>query len=153
MRKTLAVAAVLVLMAALLATVAAARSASMKERVSITHARNTFVLTPLSSGAVRHDAGRFAACCWSNRHVVRAGQRLDLNNPLLTLTGKDGILKLRDRIVWVDLPGGWSVFTGTWKVVGGTGAYAGLSGHGSVAAAVPPSGGDGKVHFWGFLSK
>jgi hypothetical protein len=152
MRKTL-IAAVALAAAAVLVTVAAARPVSMKERVSITHTGNSFTLTPMSSGAIQGDSGAFEACCWSNLHVVRAGQRLDLNNPLLTLTGKNGTLKLRNRIVWVDLPGGWSIFTGTWKVVGGTGAYAGLAGHGSVAAAVPASGGDGRVHFWGFLSK
>jgi hypothetical protein len=152
MRKTLTIVAALALMLALLATVAAARPDAAKQRVRIMEKQNSFVLKPASSGAIQGDLGAFAACCWSTRHVVRSGQRLTLNNPLLTLSGKNGTLKLRNHIVWVDLPDGWSIFTGTWKVVGGTGAYAGVSGHGSVADAVAPSGYD-RAQFFGFLSK
>jgi hypothetical protein len=152
MRKTLTIAAALALMLALLATVAAARPASAEQRVSIMEKQNSFVLTPSSSGAIQSDSGKFAACCWSTRHVVRSGQRLTLNNPLLTLTGKNGTLKIRNHIVWVNLPNRWSIFTGTWKVVGGTGAYAGVSGHGSVADAETPSGYD-RAQFFGFLGK
>jgi hypothetical protein len=151
MRKTLIAAAALAV-AAMLVTVAAARPVSATQRVIITHTGNSFVLTPMSSGAIQGDSGTFASCCWTTRHVVRAGLQLDVNNPLLTLTGKNGTLKLRNRIVWVDVPGGWSIFTGTWKVIGGTGAYAGLSGHGSVAAAQSPGGFD-RVQFFGFLTK
>ena len=78
-------------------------------------------------------------------------QRLDLNNPLLTFTGKNGTLKFGNRIVWVDLPDKWLLFTGTWTVVGGTGAYAGLSGSGQVDGAVTANGHD-RVQFFGFLT-
>ena len=151
MRKTLIAAATLTA-AAILVTVAAARPVSTTQRVSIMQKNNSFVLKPTSPGAIQADTGTFSACCWTTRHVVRSGQRLDVNNPLLTLTGKSGTLKLRNHIVWVDLPDRWSIFTGTWKVVGGTGAYAGLSGHGSVAAAETPGGYD-RAQFFGFLMK
>jgi hypothetical protein len=151
MRKTLIAAASLTA-AAILVTVAAARPVSTTQRVSIMQKNNSFVLKPTSEGAIQGDTGTFSACCWTSRHVVRAGQRLDVNNPLLTVTGKNGTLKLRNHIVWVDLPDRWSIFTGTWKVVGGTGAYAGLSGHGSVAAAETPGGYD-RAQFFGFLTK
>ena len=151
MRKTLIAAATLAT-AAVLVTVAAARPGSTTQRLSIMEKGGQFVLTPTSSGAIQHDSGAFSSCCWTTRHVVRAGRRLDLDNPLLTLTGKNGTLKLRNHIIWVDVPDQWSIFTGTWKVVGGTGAYAGLSGHGRVAAAYSPSGVD-RVQFFGFLSK
>jgi hypothetical protein len=153
MRKKFTAAAILCLTAAaILATVAAARPISTKQRVSIMEKNSSFALTPASSGLIKRDSGTFAACCWTKRHVVRSGQRLELDDPLLTLTGKNGTLKLRNHIVWVDLPDGWSIFTGMWKVVGGTGAYAGLSGHGTVAAAQSPSGQD-RTQFFGFLGK
>ena len=68
----------------------------------------------------------------------------------MTLTGKHGTFVARNRIELVDLPDGWAVFTGTWKVVRGTGAYAGLSGGGR-GAGTAPAGGDGKSQFEGFL--
>ena len=37
---------------------------------------------------------------------------------------------VRNRIEWIDIPDGWAVFTGTWKVIRGTGDYAGLVGGG-----------------------
>ena len=61
---------------------------------------------------------------------MRDGQAIDINDPQMTLTGKRGTLVARNQIGWVDLPDGWAVFTGTWKVIRGTGDYAGLSGGG-----------------------
>jgi len=77
-------------------------------------------------------------CCWRSWNVTRAGASVEVTNPLLTLAGANGTLKIRQRIEWVQLPQGWSTWTGTWKVVGGTGAYAGLSGHGSEGGAWAP---------------
>lgn len=151
MRKVLTAAAVLAAAAALLTTVASAQSVSPKQRVTFMNQAGSFVLTPLSSGAIKADRGRLDACCWTTRHVVVAGQRLDVNDPHLTLTGRNGTLKLRNRIAWVNLPDGWAIFTGTWKVVGGTGAYAGVSGNGVVRGVSTASGG-GKSAFIGFLT-
>lgn len=151
MRKTMTAAAVLAIAAAILATVAAARPASTTQRVSIAQKGQSFVLTPTSSGAIGRDHGSFDACCWSRRQVLVAGQRLELDNPLLTFTGKSGTLRFRNRIRWVDIPDRWSIFTGTWKVVGGTGAYKGLSGTGQVAGVETPNGYD-RVQFFGFLT-
>jgi hypothetical protein len=151
MRKTMTAATVVAITAAMLATVAGARPASAKQRVSIAQQGRSFVLTPASAGAIRSDRGGFAACCWSTREVTVAGQRLDLNDPKLTFTGRHGTLRFRNRIVWVDVPDRWSLFTGTWKAIGGTGAYAGLSGSGHVAGVQTPSGYD-RVQFFGFLT-
>ncbi len=150
MRKGMTAVAVLAA-AALLTTVASARSVSAKQRVTFMNKAGSFVLTPLSSGAIKTDKGALDACCWTTRHVVVAGQRLDVNDPHLTLTGRNGTLKLRNRIAWVDLPDGWAIFTGTWKVVGGTGAYAGVSGEG-VVRGVSTANGGGKSTFLGFLT-
>ena len=71
---------------------------------------------------------------------MRDGQSIDINDPLLTLTGKRGTLVARNRVEWIDVPDGYAVFTGTWKVVRGTGDYAGLSGGGRGAGVGLPNG-------------
>jgi hypothetical protein len=156
MRKTLTAAAVLVATLATLATIAVASPASATQRFQINaieaKGSNTesFVLTPMTTGAVQSDKGTIAYCCWTTRHVVVAGETLEINDPHVTINGANGTLELRNRIVWVDLPDGWSLFTGTWKVVGGTGAYARLTGQGHVAGATTPTGSH-KVSYFGFL--
>jgi hypothetical protein len=69
----------------------------------------------------------------------------------MTLTGKRGTIVARNEIGFVDIPDGQSVFTGTWKVVRGTGAYAGGTGRGR-AAGLALSDDNTKSHFEGFLS-
>jgi hypothetical protein len=81
---------------------------------------------------------------------MRDGQAIEVNDPQMTLTGKRGTLVARNRIEWVDLPDGWAVMTGTWKVIRATGDYAGLSGGGR-GAGVTPRNGNGKSRFEGFL--
>ncbi|HZR96493.1 MAG TPA: hypothetical protein VFA56_12415 [Gaiellaceae bacterium] len=82
---------------------------------------------------------------------MRAGESLDVNDPRLTFRGAHGTLRIRNRIEWVDLPDGWSVFTGTWRAVGGTGAYASLSGSGRVAG-VSTATGFSRVRLFGSLT-
>jgi hypothetical protein len=105
----------------------------------------------MSPGAVKLDSGSASWCCWSSFHVVRDGATLDLNNPEMTLAGKNGTLVTRNRIVWMDLPDGSSIFTGTWKVVKGTGAYAGLTGGGFVAG-INLQNGHKSAQYTGFLN-
>jgi hypothetical protein len=148
--KLIAVAA-LVATAATLATVAAAGPVAARQRVAIQLTEHSSVLTPLTAGAIKPDSVVPTFCCWSTRHTMRDGQAIDIENPQMTLTGKRGTLVVRNRIEWVDLPDGWAVMTGTWKVISGTGAYAGLSGGGR-GAAVAPANGHGKSRFEGFLT-
>ena len=115
-------------------------------------ANGSFVLTPLTSGAIKPDTGTATFCCWSSRHIVRDGEAIEVNDPQMTLTGKRGTLVARNRIEWVDIPDGWAVFTGTWKVIRGTGDYAGLSGGGR-GASVTLRDGSEKTRFEGFLSR
>jgi len=150
MRKALTTAAVLAAVAATLTTVAAARTGSATQHVEITEKGDSYVLTP-SAGGVEGDKGAMTACCWTRRFVVVAGRRVEVDDPQLTLTGANGTLKFRNRIEWVDVPGNLGIFTGTWKVVGGTGAYKGLSGHGRVVG-VQTAGGYDRAHFFGFLT-
>lgn len=151
MRRAMTALVVLVAATTTLASVASARPAAANQRVSIDQKGGSFVLTAASSGAIKDDKGALTACCWTSRHVTVAGQRLEVDNPRLTLTGANGTLNFRNRIEWVDVPGGLGILNGTWKVVGGTGAYAGMSGHGRVEG-VQTKGGYGRVHFFGFLT-
>jgi hypothetical protein len=131
--------------------VASAGPVATRQRVEISlKGRDSFVLKPLTPGAIERDSGQVTFCCWSERHIVRDGEDIEINDPRMTLVGKHGTLVTRNRIEWVDLPDGWSIFTGTWKVVGGAGAYAGLGGGGR-AGGVRPPGSDGKSRFAGFL--
>jgi hypothetical protein len=154
MGRTLTALAILVATAVTLAAVAAAGPVASKQRVAIQvtgGANEPFVLTPLTAGAIKRDTGVASFCCWSSHRIMRAGQAIDLNNPQMTLTGKRGTLIVRNQIGWVDIPDGWAVFTGTWKVIRGTGDYAGLSGGGR-GAGVALANSSGKSLFEGFLS-
>jgi hypothetical protein len=153
-RRKLAAVAVLAMTAVTLAAVAAAGAVAAKQQIGIqlTGGPNQrFVLSPLTAGAIKRDTGVVTFCCWSSRQITRDGQAIELNDPQMTLIGKRGTLVLRNRIEWVDIPDGWSVFTGTWRVIRGTGAYAGLSGGGR-GAGVQLADSDGKSRFDGFLS-
>jgi hypothetical protein len=141
MRKTLTLALALVAMAAAFAAVAAggARPAGQRVRIEVKGTDPyTFVLKPVSHGQVQTDLGSATFCCWTNWSVTRAGTKLDVSNPQLTISGERGMLKIREQIVWVDLPDGWQVCTGTWKVVGGSRWYSHVSGHGRVACVWAP---------------
>lgn len=90
-------------------------------------------LTPLTSGSVPVDHGSTSWCCWTQKDVRQDGEQLAVNNPLATFVGKHGSVVWREQITWLDLTNGYSVATGTWKIVRGTGAYRHLAGHGHVA--------------------
>jgi hypothetical protein len=133
---------------------AAAGPGAAKQRIEIQLKEgngNRFVLTPLTPGAIRPDSGMVSFCCWTQSFITRNGQRIQVNDPQMTLTGKRGTLVARNRIEWFDLPDGWAVSTGTWNVIRGTGDYAGLSG-GGVGAGISLANGNGRSQFEGFLS-
>jgi hypothetical protein len=143
MCKALTTALALVATAAAFAAVAAGgrHSAAQRVRIEVTGSDPfTFVLKPMSKGRIKHDTGPMTFCCWRSWNVTRAGARLGVTNPRMTLAGPQGTLKIRERIEWVGIPDDWAVQTGTWKVVGGTGTYAGLSGSGRVASVTTPDG-------------
>lgn len=154
MRRKLTAVAVLGATAVTLTAVALAGPVAAKQRLSLQfteYGNRTFVLTPLTNGALKGDTGVLTACCWSSCHIMRDGLSLEVNDPRLTLTGKRGTLLLRNRIEWIDLPDGWALFTGTWKIVSGTGAYANLSGGGR-GGGVMLRNGSTKAGFQGFVS-
>ena len=98
------------------------------------------MLTPLRAGPLKGDSGTISSNWLSipGRDVMRDGQKATIyNGAVTTLTGKRGTLTIRDRNEWVDLGqdsnrDGESDGIGitTWKVVRGTGQYAGVVGTG-----------------------
>jgi hypothetical protein len=169
MGKSLMAAVALAAMAAALTAVAAGGTHSAGEKHSVAQrvridVKGTdafaFELTPRSKGRSQPDTGPVTFCCWRSWTVKRAGATLQVTNPLLTLVGARGTLKVRNQIEWVGLPDDWSVWNGTWKVVGGTGAYAGLSGHGRDGgawgrrdASNAQSPVDLRIRFYGYLTR
>ena len=126
-----------------LTAVAAAGPDAAKQRVAINmklYPQKTFVLTPLQAGLLKRDTGtiRHTLLSISGHDVMRDGQSVTIyNGGVITLTGKLGTLAIRDRNEWVDLGqdsnrDGQSDGIGitTWKVVRGTGQYAGIFGTG-----------------------
>ncbi len=98
----------------------------------------TFVLTPLQAGTFNRDSGTASLAYNDPTIVIREGQRINIYRNTYTLRGKRGSLSIRERAEFVSVsnekvpgfdftPG---VGTGTWKVVGGTGAYAEVTGGG-----------------------
>lgn len=96
-----------------------------------------YVLRPRTPGPVKRDSGVRTACCWTERFIVRDGQKIEIDDPLVTFTGKRGTFSYRARISWLDAGNGYTIGTGTWKVVAGSGAYAHFKGHGRIASDWP----------------
>jgi hypothetical protein len=141
--------AVLVALAAAvtLTSVAAAGPEAAKQRVAIDmkicrpgKSQGTFVLTPQQIGPLKGDSGTISHNFLSipGREVMRDGQKVTIyDGGVATLTGKRGALTIRDRNEWVDVGNDGngdgeedSVAFSTWKVVRGTGQYAGIVGKG-----------------------
>ena len=128
-----------------LTAVAAAGPVAAKQRIAIqgtltAAGSDRGVLTPLTPGTLGRDSVSLNGCCWSERTVMRDGQSIDINDPLLTFTGKQGSLVARSRVEWIDVGNGYSIGNHTWKVVRGTGDYARLDGHGRGAVVGLPNG-------------
>jgi hypothetical protein len=139
-----------------LTSVAAAGPSAAKQRVAITNRDlpdGKFLLTPLQDGALTRDAGTSHVDFTDPQVVMREGQRVEIYRTTFTLKGKRGSLTIRERIEWV-YAGNPYVGTGTWKVVRGTGAYAGIAGGGRTASAGLNHGnGAWYVHQEGFLTR
>jgi hypothetical protein len=133
-----AIQAILVALVAtiILTSVAAAGPEAARQRVAINmkiYPQKTFVLTPLQAGHLKPDSGTINST-WLNirgRDVMRDGQKVTIyNGAVTTLTGKRGTLTIRDRNEWIDVGNDDQIAFGTWKVVRGTGQYAGIVGKG-----------------------
>jgi hypothetical protein len=138
--KARVVALVALAAAVTLTSVAAAGRDAAKQRVVIDmklcspgKSQRTFVLTPQQFGPLKRDSGTISSNLASTpgRNVMRDGQEVTIyDGGVTTLTGKRGTLTIRDRNEWVAVGNDDSIGIGTWKVVRGTGQYAGIVGKG-----------------------
>jgi hypothetical protein len=143
MHTKLSAAAAAFVAAAIVAGAAIAGQTSAQQRIAITSPNgnsNAFVLTPLTPGPIVRDSGTASYCCITPRFVHRDGQSIEIDNPTKSFLGKRGTFVWLAQIDWVNLDHGWSVGTGTWKIVLGTGAYKHLEGHGRLAVIGGPGG-------------
>ena len=121
-------------------------NATAKQRVAIDMKlwpQTTFVFTPLLAGTLKRDAGTLSHTLLStpSRDVMRDGQKVTIfDGGVVTLNGRLGTLTIRDRNEWVQLERDGNgdgqddaIAIGTWKVVRGTGQYAGVAGKGRTA--------------------
>ena len=133
--------------AAALTSVAAAGSTAAKQRMALTVTilpSGKGVLTPLKDGALKRDSGTFIGSnppsTPPDLTVVREGQTVEIYRNVWTFTGKGGSLVIRERTEAVELGQDLDhnsftdgIAVGTWKVVRGTGDYAGIAGGGRSA--------------------
>jgi len=126
-----------------LTAIAAAGPDAAKQRVVVNmkiYPQKTFALTPMRAGPLKPDSGKISSNWLSilGRKVMRDGQEVSIyDGAVIRLTGKRGTLTIRDRNEWVDLGVDENgdgdldaIGIGTWKVVRGTGQYAGIVGKG-----------------------
>ena len=129
-----------------LTAVAAAGPDAAKQRVAIRHeavaAENVRAraAATMQAGPLKRDTGTISHNFLSipGRGVMRDGQEVTIyDGGVATLTGKRGTLTIRGRSEWVGLGRDGngdgevdSIGIGTWKVVRGTGQYAGIVGKG-----------------------
>jgi len=134
MKRQLTITAAAALLAATLAALAVAASSNAERRLTI-GARLAFA----SNGSA---TGSFSACCAISDKGVAEGQvtsftqsgdvgRFTATN---TFHGSDGTIEISLDGSTGPLSGGVHLAEGTWLVVSGTGAYAGMRGHGKFTA-------------------
>lgn len=136
------------IVASLVAAVAVSAGASAtagpaKQRVAVTvkpGAVNTVVLQPLTKGELKRDSGTVTWRRKSGRVEVRKGQRVEYWVGTGAFALKHGRMLIRFNIEWLDAGRDHEAGTGTWKVVGGAGRYAKLSGAGRSAHVWLPRG-------------
>ena len=122
MKRPLAV--VVILAAALtLATFAGAAPDATKQEMRIDQKGlygGTFSLTPPKAGPIKRD--------WGRHYFIRHGDAVSPGH--WVFVGMRGTLVVRSRLKFIDTGSGISFATGTWKVVHGSGQYAGVIGSG-----------------------
>jgi hypothetical protein len=147
--------AVFVALAAAVMLTSVASAGATKQRVEINmkiFPAKTFVLTPLQAGALERDSGTQGCDGEPDKlEVLRDGQQIfPWTCRAWVFTGKRGTLVLRSQFTWIEAGGPYNIATGTWKVVRGTGQYAGLTGGGRSAQVGSPSG--WVARYQGFLT-
>ncbi len=115
--------------------------------------QKTFVLTPLQAGPLKTDSGTNGCKGEPDKREVplRDGQEtFPWECRAWVFTGKRGTLVLRSQFTWIEAGGPYNIATGTWKVVRGTGQYAGVTGGGRSAQVGAPK--EWLARYQGFLT-
>jgi hypothetical protein len=118
--------------ALVLAATASAGPIATKQRIEIETSHGSFVFSPLKVGVLRRDTGTHG-CSGTEKEgeVFRDGQQAFTHDcSAWTFRGKQGSLVIHNQFAWVAGPKQFSVATGSWKLVHGTGQYKGVTGHG-----------------------
>jgi hypothetical protein len=100
----------------------------------------SFVLAALSPGKLESDSG---STDWGDtaQHVsLRDGQSVRMDTVVGTYSGAKGSFEARFRIEWTNAGNKYTAGAGTWRILGGTGAYKGLEGGGRSAHVWLPGG-------------
>lgn len=156
---TLLAVAIATALAGATATVGSGEVAVHKQRIGIdevfgagaaqagTDKPATFVVHPLSTPGDPHSPGRLVATDRGTVTVLvlrdgattlRNGMRVGESAAREELIGRRGTLRLSMRFDVYDIPvnNGARALLGTWKIMGGTGAYSGLRGGGRYVGVV-----------------
>lgn len=121
--------------------VTGATQAAKKQRVSIDMLerpalhKGTWEMLVWNAGPIKDDRGTYTWTVTSRKKGTNDGQAYERVLSIVTYTGKNGTLKVREDDTLVS-SGRGRVATGTWKVVSGTEAYAAVAGGGRLAAAL-----------------
>jgi hypothetical protein len=122
--------------------IGAAAPEATKQRVAVTvkgvsdgSLAGRFVFSPLQAGSLKSDSGPEQGAVAKQRYVVRDGQSVQVTTWVTTAKGKHGTFVIRARIDHVDAGNGFSVGSGTWTFVRGTGQYDGVTGGGRLGQA------------------
>lgn len=145
-----------------LPTAAEADSTASRQRVTINLVlrqkqfptwAGTYQLTALTPGKLTIDNGSVTGGGGTaTREGSRDGQNFTADAGVDEFRSKAGTLRLRWRQTIVSAGRLHSVSTGSWRVVGGTGLYAGATGSGRLAAVIGEATHVGYVRYEGFLS-
>lgn len=145
-----------------LPTVSEADTTASRQRVTINAVlrqkqfpawSGTYQLTALTRGRLTVDKGTLvSAGASATREGSRDGQNFTADTGVDDLKSKAGTIRLRWRQTIVSAGRLHSVATGTWRVVGGTGLYAGATGNGRVAAVIGEATHVGYARYEGFVS-
>jgi hypothetical protein len=139
--------AALALVSLVLVCTAFAGSEVTRQRIAIegrfdtTSGKSAWRLVPVSGGPLGRDSGKGTGTGNAKMAVVKPN-----GQSVIPLTGGDslrsalGTLELTENVGSHDAGNGFSADTGTWKLVGATGAYAGYRGGGGFAAVGTPRG-------------
>lgn len=122
-------------------SVTGAGTSAKKQRVTIDQderpeiKQGTWDLVVITTGPLEDDKGTYTWRVTSRKTGMKDGQEFERVLSIVTFTGKNGTFKVREDDTLVSVWRG-RVVTGTWKMLSGTGAYAGVKGGGRLAAAL-----------------